>query len=116
MSLIYTLNVAKLFLLSIILKRDHPRAILQKFNPNWPSSFRRFLIDFLLNFFFSKGGRRQVGSWDKLKETALWPRLVQKCKIHTTLSVIFHHQKFCNYTSDVIKVTSSWGNWMPVIL
>lgn len=29
MSLIYTLNVAKLFLLSIILKRDHPRAILQ---------------------------------------------------------------------------------------
>ena len=36
------------------------------------------------------------------------------CKIH--ISVIFHLQKFGNYTSDVIKVTSSRGNWMPVIL
>ena len=27
-----------------ILKGDHPRTIPPKFGPNWPSSFRRFLV------------------------------------------------------------------------
>ena len=36
-------------------------------------------------------------------------------KMHTTFSVFFHRQKFGKYTFDVIKVTNSRGNWMPII-
>ena len=37
-------------------------------------------------------------------------------KIHITVSLIFHRQKFDDYTYDVIKVTSLRCNWMTVKL